>query len=91
MLRKGPEPSAIDCVLAYLDIWGLREVLLKAVNEPAIQTIVDAVRVKRRERTMVESEVLASVKGCGRECCAKDREPHENLRACCAREAWLQG
>ena len=25
VLRKGPEPYAIDCVLAYLDTWGLRE------------------------------------------------------------------
>ena len=33
---------------------GLREVLLKADNEPAIQALVDAVRVKRGERTMVE-------------------------------------
>ena len=54
VLRKGPEPYAIDCVLAYLDIWGLREVLLKADNEPAIQAFVDAVRVRRSERTMVE-------------------------------------
>ena len=54
VLRKGPEPYAIDCVLAYLDTWGLREVLLKADSEPAIQALVDAVRVKRGERTMVE-------------------------------------
>ena len=54
VLRKGPEPYAIDCVLAYLDTWGLREVLLKADNEPAIQALVDAVRVRRGERTMVE-------------------------------------
>ena len=54
MLRKGPEPCAIDGVLAYLDTWGLREVLLKADNESAVQAIVDAVRVKRAERTMVE-------------------------------------
>ena len=51
--RKGPEPCAIDCVLAYLDTWGLREVLLNADNEPATQALVDAVRVKRGERTMV--------------------------------------
>ena len=55
VLRKGPEPYAIDCVLAYLDTWGLREVLLKADNEPAIQALVDAVRVRRGERTMVEN------------------------------------
>ena len=54
VLRKGPEPYAIDCVLAYLDTWCLREVLLKADNEPAIQALVDAVRVRRSERTMVE-------------------------------------
>ena len=54
MLRKGPEPCAIDCVLAYLDTWGLREVLLKGENEPVIQALVDAVRVRRGERTMVE-------------------------------------
>ena len=33
VLREGPEPCAIDCVLAYLVTWGLREVLLKADNE----------------------------------------------------------
>ena len=33
VLRKGPEPYAIDCVLAYLDTWGLKKVLLKADNE----------------------------------------------------------
>ena len=32
----------------------LREVLLKADNEPAIQALVDAVRVRRGERTMLE-------------------------------------
>ena len=54
VLRKSPAPYAIDCVLAYLDTWSLREVLLKANIEPAIQTLVDAVRVRRSERTMVE-------------------------------------
>ena len=49
--RFQQKPYAIDCVLAYLDTWGSREVLLKADNEPAIQTLVDAVR---SERTMVE-------------------------------------
>ena len=53
VLRKGPEPHATDCVLAYLDTWGLGEVLLKAVSEPAIQALVDAVRITRDERTMV--------------------------------------
>ena len=52
--RKGPEPYAIDCVLAYLDSWGLVEVTLKADNEPAIQALADGVRTKRGERTMVE-------------------------------------
>ena len=33
---------------------GLREVLLKADNEPAIQALVDAVRGRPGERTMVE-------------------------------------
>ena len=47
VLRKSPEPCAIDCVLAYLDTWGLKEVLLRADNEPAIQALVDAVRIKR--------------------------------------------
>ena len=42
VLRKGPEPCAIDCVLAHLDTWSLREVLLKADNEVAIQALVDA-------------------------------------------------
>ena len=54
VLRKGPKPYAIDCALAYLDSWGLAEVLLKADNEPAIQALVDGVRAKRGERTMVE-------------------------------------
>ena len=54
MLRKSSESFAIDCVLAYLDTWGLREVLFKADNEPAIQAPVDPVRVRRSERTMVE-------------------------------------
>ena len=54
VLRKGPEPYAIDCVLAYLDSWGLAEVVLKSDNEPAIQALVDGVRIKRGEKTMVE-------------------------------------
>ena len=54
MLRKRPEPYAVECVLAYLDSWSLAEVLLKADNEPAIQARVDGVRAKRGERTMVE-------------------------------------
>ena len=41
-LRKGAEPYAIHCVLAYLDTWGLREVLLKADNEPAIQALFES-------------------------------------------------
>ena len=91
VLRTGPEPYAIDCVLAYLDTWGLREVLPKADTEPAIQALVDAVRVRRaRGRWWKESEVLASVIWCGRTCSAKDREPHENLRVCVAGEAWPQ-
>ena len=52
VLRKGPEPYAIDCVLAYLDSWALVEVTLKADNEPAIQALADG--IKRGERTMVE-------------------------------------
>ena len=90
VLRKGPEPHAIDCVLAYLDTWGLREVLLKADDEPAIQALVDAARVRWGDGGKV-SEVLASVKWCGRECCAKDREPHGNLRVRVAGETWPQG
>ena len=54
VLRKGPELYAIDCGLAYLDSWGLAEVVLKSDNEPAIQALVDGVRIKRGERTMVE-------------------------------------
>ena len=53
VLHKGPEPCAIDCVLAHFDTLGLREVLLKADNEPAIQALVDVVQVKRSERTML--------------------------------------
>ena len=60
VLHKGPEPSAIDCVLAYFDTWGLREVLLKADIEPAIQALVDAVRGRRNERTMVEKSPKCS-------------------------------
>ena len=71
----------------------LGEVLLKADNEPAIQALVDAVRVKRGERTTVERSPKCSHQSNGavRECCAKDREPHENLRVCAARYARLQG
>ena len=54
VLRKGPEPCAIDCVLPYLDSWGLAGVLLKADNEPATQALVDGVRDNRGERTTVE-------------------------------------
>ena len=54
MLRKGPEPYAVDCVLAYLDTWGIGELLLKADNETTIQALVDGVQGKRGERTMVE-------------------------------------
>ena len=54
VLRKGPEPYAIDCVLAYLDSWGLAEVVLKSDNEPAIEALVEGVRNKRGERTMVK-------------------------------------
>ena len=57
VLRKGPEPHAIDCVLAYLDTWGLRKVLLKADNEPAVQALVDSVRVRRGDRTMARTYV----------------------------------
>ena len=41
VLHKGPEPYAIDCVLAYLDSWGLVEVLLKGDNGPAIQALME--------------------------------------------------
>ena len=47
VLRNSPKPYPINYVLAFLDTWGLREMLLKADNEPAVQAIVDAVRVKR--------------------------------------------
>ena len=40
VLRKGQEPYATDCVLAYLGTWGLGEVLLEADNEPAIQALL---------------------------------------------------
>ena len=36
VLRKGPEPYAVDCVLAFPDTWGLGELPLKADGEPAI-------------------------------------------------------
>ena len=49
VLRKGPEPYAVDCVLAFLDSWGLVEVVPKADNEPAIQALVDGARAKRGE------------------------------------------
>ena len=67
VLCTGAESYAIDCVLAYLDIWGLREVLLKADNEPSSS------QTAREDDGGKEPEVLASVKWCGRECCAKDR------------------
>ena len=62
----------------------------KRDNEPSIQEAVDAVRVKRNEKTMVgKSDKLGSDLWCGRECCAKDREPHEN-HTCVLRETWKQ-
>ena len=60
VLRKGPEPYAFDCVLAYFDTWSSGEVLLKADNESAIQALVDAVRSKRDGRTMVEKSAKYS-------------------------------
>ena len=60
VLRNGPEPHAIDCVLAYLESWGLAEVLLKADNDPAIQALVRGVRAKRGERTMLENSLKYS-------------------------------
>ena len=81
VLRKGPEPHAIDCVLAYLDTWGLREVLLKADNEPAIQALVDAVRVRWGERTTVEKSPKYSHQSNG--------AVENAVRS--AGETWLQG
>ena len=92
VLRKGPEPHAIDCVLAYLDSWGLREVLLKADNEPAIQALVDAVRVRRGERTMVEKSPKYSHQSNGLvENAVRRIEGLSRTYVCVARETWLQG
>ena len=87
MLRQGPEPYAINCVLAYLGSWGLREVLLKADNEPAIQALVDAVRVKRGERTMVarvrSTRINRMVRS--RMLCEVSRASREPTCGCCKR------
>ena len=91
MLRKGPEPYAIDCVLAYLDTCGLREVLLKADNGPAIQALVDAVRVKRGEMTIVEkrsTRISQMVRS--RMLCQGSRASREPTCGV-ARETWPQG
>ena len=88
----GPEPHAIDCVLAYLDAWALREVLFKADNEPAIQALVDAVRVKRGERTMVEESPKYSHQSNGAvENAVRRIESLSRTYVCVARETWLQG
>ena len=65
VLRKGPEPFAVDCVLAYLESWGLAQVLLEADNEPAIQALVDGVWAKRGERTIVEKSPKHSQQSTG--------------------------
>ena len=80
VLREGPEPYAVDCVLAHLDSWGLAEKLLKSDNEPAIQALVDGVRAKRGERTVVDKSPKYSHQsnGAGRERSQKDREAHQN-------------
>ena len=91
MLRKGPEPHAIDCVLAYLDAWGHREVLLKGDNEPAIQALVDAVRVRRGERTMVEKSPKYSHQSNGAvENAVRRIESFTRTCVCVGGEAWLQ-
>ena len=88
---KVPEPCAIDCVLAYLDTWGLREVLLKADNEPAIQALVDAVRVRRGERTVVEKSLKYSQQSNGAvENAVRRIESLTRTYVCVAGEAWQQ-
>ena len=92
VLRKRREPYAIDCVLAYLDTWGLREVLLKADNEAAIQALVDAVRVRRGERTMVEKSPKYSHQSNGAvENAGRRIESLTRTYVCVAGETWLQG
>ena len=89
---KDPEPYAIDCVLAYLDSWGLVEVTLKADNEPAIQALVDGVRSKRGERTMVEKSPKYSHQsnGVAENAVQRIEKPLQDLRLCAAEEAQLQ-
>ena len=89
--EKGPEPYAIDCVLAYLDTWGLREVLLKADNEQTIQALVDAIRVRRGERTMVEKSPKYFHQSNGAvENAVRRIESLTRTYVCVAGEAWLQ-
>ena len=93
VLRKCLDPFWRSTVLlAYLDTWSLKEMLLKADNELAMQARVDPVRVKRSERTQVAKipKYMHQSNGAVEECCAKDREPHENLRVCALQEARLQ-
>ena len=63
VLRQGPEPYATDCVLAYLDTWGLREVFVsrQTMSQPSRHS---STRFQsgtgREDNGGTESEVLAS-------------------------------
>ena len=78
--------------LSYLDIWDLGEVLLKADNEPAIDALIDAVRVKRGERTMVAKSPKYSHQSNGAaENAVRRIERLTRTYVCVARETWPQG
>ena len=54
VVKKGVEQFAVECVLAFLDLWGVTEVLLKSDGEAAIQALVAEVKRRRSHPTLVE-------------------------------------
>jgi hypothetical protein len=51
---KGPTEYAIEGVLHYLSVWGISTVVLKCDQEPSVVAIVNEVKKRRDDRTMVE-------------------------------------
>ena len=52
--RKGVTEYAVDGILHYLDLWGLVEVVLKSDTEASIVALLEAVRLRRKQPTMLE-------------------------------------
>ena len=91
LFRKGPEPYAIHCVPAFLDIWGQVKCCSKQTTSPPFRrSLMLFGSSVMKGQWWRKSEAIASIKWCGREWCAKNRESHEDLRLCAAREARLQ-